>query len=45
MSVFGYCLGPDGAKADQYHQMCPREFTDSNGLVHVCGCPAHETED
>ena len=44
-TLFGACLSAPGAKPDQYHATCPREFTDQWGVRHVCGCPAHERDD
>lgn len=42
--LFGYCLSADGAKPDQYHGACTREYVDTYGITHVCGCPNHELD-
>lgn len=44
-TTFGYCLSADGAKPDQYHGACPREYVDGYGIRHVCGCVQHELDD
>lgn len=44
MSIFGHCLAAPGTKADHYHALCLREFTDQWGVLHVCGCPGHDED-
>lgn len=44
-SLFGHCLSAPGTIPDHYHSLCRREYVDSYGIRHVCGCSAHETDE
>lgn len=45
MTLFGECMSAVGAKPDQYHGACLRQYVDQYGIEHRCGCPNHETEE
>jgi hypothetical protein len=43
--LMGWCQSAPGAKPDQHHHLCRRQYKTQVGVTVTCTCPAHANDD
>jgi hypothetical protein len=43
--LFSWCQSAPGARDDQHHQLCRREYVTQVGVTVTCSCPAHNDDE